>query len=547
MKIPNTPFATRLSGRAKETELRLRSIFQWKKKRPSIILIVLVAAVLLAVCGSLVCIRSVPDELIPEIEQWIEAYPWSEKSDLANEDTRWVIERIKRTNRRYELMGVPDEIYEIKCRSESGATELTLTLLVNPNTLAISPEPESWYIGGKKEPSINVSETDPLPTSDELDVEQLPQPAPDEPDAEDLQPPPEEPEFVRELSGAVSYRITAGNTGRQIELTGQADVEKLIGLINGLSVQTKDDQMDAENIPLGYLYAIRAVDRNGTASDGVRVTKDRVQSGAKYGYYVEGTEALIAYLDGLYESYSTDTQDVLDFVDTMFAEGDVDLWAFLLPGTGPISTSLEDRYEQVRAVFARYEWTLETGKEPKREWSHDDWTMYLPNKTCRIAENTNSNWVNFARITAEGSTNANYSYNGEPGSLSRALLELEDGPSFRLARVYIPIEGQDNQNLIETYETRFRELYLNSGAISDYKLLALSPIEVETDPATTTPFFLFSFSVKPSDPDSPSWKRYTVKNDGWVDFSFEVSLSTGGYENDSVWMCGFWQWPRDDF
>lgn len=53
MKMPNTPFSTRLSGSAKETELRIRNIFQWKKKRPPVI--ALVAAVLMvALCGSLI-------------------------------------------------------------------------------------------------------------------------------------------------------------------------------------------------------------------------------------------------------------------------------------------------------------------------------------------------------------------------------------------------------------------------------------------------------------------------------------------------------------
>ena len=36
MRCPNTPFATRLSGSAKETQLRIHSIFQWKKKRPPV-------------------------------------------------------------------------------------------------------------------------------------------------------------------------------------------------------------------------------------------------------------------------------------------------------------------------------------------------------------------------------------------------------------------------------------------------------------------------------------------------------------------------------
>lgn len=50
---PRSPFATHLSGSARETELRIRNIFQWKKKRPPLWLMVLVGAVIL-LCGSLV-------------------------------------------------------------------------------------------------------------------------------------------------------------------------------------------------------------------------------------------------------------------------------------------------------------------------------------------------------------------------------------------------------------------------------------------------------------------------------------------------------------
>lgn len=53
-KIPKSPFATRLSGSAKETELRIRNIFQWKKGRPPIALFVLAAVVLVIICGNLV-------------------------------------------------------------------------------------------------------------------------------------------------------------------------------------------------------------------------------------------------------------------------------------------------------------------------------------------------------------------------------------------------------------------------------------------------------------------------------------------------------------
>ena len=50
---PRSPFATRLSGSARETELRIRNIFQWKKQRPPLWAMVLSALVILS-CGSLV-------------------------------------------------------------------------------------------------------------------------------------------------------------------------------------------------------------------------------------------------------------------------------------------------------------------------------------------------------------------------------------------------------------------------------------------------------------------------------------------------------------
>ena len=52
-KLPRSPLSTRLSGSARETEHRIRNIFQWKKKRPPALALVL-AVVLIALCGSLV-------------------------------------------------------------------------------------------------------------------------------------------------------------------------------------------------------------------------------------------------------------------------------------------------------------------------------------------------------------------------------------------------------------------------------------------------------------------------------------------------------------
>ena len=54
-KIPRSPFTMCLSGSAKETELRLRNIFQWKKQRPPLVLFLLTAALVLSCCGLVSC------------------------------------------------------------------------------------------------------------------------------------------------------------------------------------------------------------------------------------------------------------------------------------------------------------------------------------------------------------------------------------------------------------------------------------------------------------------------------------------------------------
>ena len=40
---PHSPLTTRLSGSARETENRIRNIFQWKKKRPPALVLALAA------------------------------------------------------------------------------------------------------------------------------------------------------------------------------------------------------------------------------------------------------------------------------------------------------------------------------------------------------------------------------------------------------------------------------------------------------------------------------------------------------------------------
>lgn len=52
-EFPRSPFTTRLSGSARETEHRIRNIFEWKKKRPPVLVLAL-SALVIVLCGSLV-------------------------------------------------------------------------------------------------------------------------------------------------------------------------------------------------------------------------------------------------------------------------------------------------------------------------------------------------------------------------------------------------------------------------------------------------------------------------------------------------------------
>ena len=53
--FPRTPFSTPLSGSARETEERIRNIFQYQKKRPPILLLALACALALLCVGLVSC------------------------------------------------------------------------------------------------------------------------------------------------------------------------------------------------------------------------------------------------------------------------------------------------------------------------------------------------------------------------------------------------------------------------------------------------------------------------------------------------------------
>ena len=102
-KMPRTPFSTRLSRSAKETEIRIRNIFSGPKKRPPALLMLLVAALIL-LCGNLVAFRPLPAQptLVMETQyydtngNYVEipalALPAGETDEVVPADRKTVVE-----------------------------------------------------------------------------------------------------------------------------------------------------------------------------------------------------------------------------------------------------------------------------------------------------------------------------------------------------------------------------------------------------------------------------------------------------------------------
>lgn len=609
MNIPRTPFSTRLSGSAKETELRLRNIFQWKKKRPPVVLFMLTAIMVLLCFGLVSCETAEPPQ--EEETPATETTPTKESEPPEQQE--------QGTAQIAPISGAalsPDGSYEVRLAgsvegvSTDGLAAAEFVQICDTQTGEVFWEGTGafehavvWSPNGKRVALARTTRTGCAVTI----IETIKWTAwnVDLPEHTYL---PDHWNWI-EWTGPTEFHLTmgrGGDAGEEITYYFGPEDFTVAGISEGsehAGVQVsptpeptpEPEPAGPQSSDPGWVLLTFAdgtyregwsshddVDTEAAAKGGTRLIFHVKEEELEWASSVEHQKATVRFGGSEWEHpgelfYSSDRkalefvptsddsrayfyykqlvslfyqqsersvnrQFVLDYVDAMFAEGKTELWAFLFPGTGPIAANLDEYRYEVRSVFMNYEWMLETGSEPQRENSHDDWTMYLENdKAAHIANRTNSNWV---RFTIPGQGSVCYSHDGEPGSLSNALLEIFGGPSFRLARVYIPIEGQDDQTLMETYEAKFREQYLASSAITDYRLRELSPITVP-DGAGGSPFFLFSFSVKPVNPSWGDWKNYAVGEDGWVDFSFEISLSQGGYENDSAWMCGYWQWHND--
>lgn len=141
MRTYQTPFSTHFSGSAKETELRLRSIFQWEKRRPPVL--VLALALLLAVsCGSLIGCRvqqeKEPVEPLHAVDptKKIVLMPRYTATDPTEQQAHWqaVMDRMEKNK---DQIHVPDTR---KGESAASLEDITLsdTAIPNPGVVRLA-------------------------------------------------------------------------------------------------------------------------------------------------------------------------------------------------------------------------------------------------------------------------------------------------------------------------------------------------------------------------------------------------------------------------
>ena len=490
-KMPNSPFATRLSGSAKETELRLRNIFQWKKKRPPVLLIVL-AILVVSACGGLVKFTVSPEK---EVDN---------SSHAATDGTP-----------------ISDLVIAEGETALKNNTKVTIKLVMRDGTCLTG---EEAGIGGGFAEENYIGRC-------ELQVWQ-------------------------ENTKLTDYALESadGNT------------DDMVYYFTGFSLQFDDYNGDGDpDFTVGQygtsnfdLYSLFTVDENAeirmiSAPYGILSTEGKsrgsmlltkTQNGFTTSCYDNSTgetrqitytwnEAAGQFLQ------KNGTWTVLDYVDAIFASGDPTLQCFLLPATGPISSPMDEYDEEVRDLFAQYTWVRWNEPIPERGPYPDCWTMYLKGGySITIDIRPNSPWITVMTTGKEGPQWIAYSAEGGTGDLGLSLVNLWDGPFFRYALVTLSKSITDDGALAEAYADAFRELYLNSGAITDYELrdLEVLPRDGEWD---VYPSFRMTYSVRPADPEDPSWQYCPQAEDGWVTVSAEIHLDLAGddFAEEMVWRC----------
>ena len=495
-KIPASPFATRLSGSAKETELRLRSIFQWKKKRPPVVFIVL-AVLAVTACGGLVEFTSSAEKEVDNSSHAVTG--GTPVSNLVIAEGETVLKNNAPVTVRLVMGegtcltgeeagfggGFADKNYVGRCELQVWRENTKLTDFMLENVDGEIDDMLFSFTGFSLQ--------------------------------------------FDDYNGDGDPDFTVGQYG-----TGNFDLYSLFSVDENAEIRMISDPYDIPST-------------DGKSRGSMLLTK--MQGGFTTSCYDNSTGET-RRIDYTWNEEAgrflqkNDTQTVLDYVDAIFASGDPRLRCFLLPGTGPISAPMDDYNEKVRDLFSQYTWVRQEGPMPELDPYPDGWTMYLTGSgSMTIEAGANSSWITVLTTGEDGPQSILYSAEGGPGDLALSLIDLWNGPSFRYALVTLPESITDDGALAGAYADAFRALYLNSGAITDYELHDLEVLS-QLDESGGDPSFRLTYSVRPADPEDPGWQDGQREENGWVTFSVDIHMTLVGNDSqeEMVWCCSWWEY-----
>ncbi len=228
-----------------------------------------------------------------------------------------------------------------------------------------------------------------------------------------------------------------------------------------------------------------------------------------------------------------DGQTVLDTVDAIF-ETRTYMQCFLFPATGPLSLRMDDYQEEVRKIFTQYTWTL--GDEASYQEDHScGWILYLTSYGgYTLTAIMGSDWIRILSSGENGTEALFFRAESGSGDLVHSLVDLWDGPSTRYTFVSLPGDIDEGQSLANAYADAFQELYLASGAITEFDLQDLAVLPKENEDSSCV-LIQMTFAVKPADPAAPCWQNAPTTADGWVAFSTKLSLEI----LEGVWRCSY--------
>ncbi len=533
MNMPKTPFSTRLSGLEKETELRLRSIFQWKKKRPPVVLFVLTALVVLLCFSLFSCVAEEPeqDEQNPIAENTFSPDEPAEETPAGKNP---LVEQGTKTESSVEYERYKEQITDTL--SKIGSTHVKSALL-DGDTILVPGMRFATIAEGYRNNLVLVDGDGRLLEGD----------------------PDRDQSVVKTYENENVTIKTVAFTENAVLYDGKIPTD--IGVEYIESILVKNDQVTTLicGLKIGDPSPFGAGDEGEFEYSGrpaMRYSyRDNVLTGLyaycgmdlmSYQTYADMPDLQLTYdengfVNGTKLRSESAKQEVLNYAQALLAEENFRIWCWLSNGSGPLSVSMDGQENAILKLLSGYQWQQVTEKDPEREgvWAPGDWNMWLGGDlSSKIDITTYGEYIDIM-IPVNGSQPLTYTAEGV-SELPERLADLYPGPEIRFHLVDVPNSAvTSGEEIAAVWAEGFEQLYMESGHIKDFELRKLATLRFVQEGQVDSGYsrhILVNFAVKPADLSDPYWRRNPPDDDGWVVFRDDLTLSMR-LDEDGMWRC----------